>query len=396
LTPTRRFRILNRERVSEMQTSTELLEAGVAGAPTGLVDGCAFHAWRSTEDLVRYMDEAWYELLMRPNDPAGAANLRGGWQYGNPGAASNLAALSVGVTREVGAVAASDPDEVAASLPANAERVVLGYDTVLASTVFPMPYVTREVMRAVNDWTSQEWLKHDDRFYGMVLVSTLMPTEAAAEIRRAGQDLRMVAVALGCNGLGRPFGDPAYLPVIEAAAELDLPLVVQVGSDGATGVTTAPLGGGPPATVAEYRALGGHSQMTHVASLIIGGVFDRFPNLKVLLVGGGAAWAPSLAWSMDYGYRGRQHTVPWMKRLPSEYFADHVRISTCSLERVPSREALAQALGVLPMSSMLVYTSCTPGLEAANPDEVADRLPEDWHHNVFSANAEELFRWPSS
>jgi predicted TIM-barrel fold metal-dependent hydrolase len=378
--------------------TTQLAEAGAAGTPdvATVIDGCAFHAWRSTAELVGYMDDAWHELLLRPNDPAGAANLRGGWQYGNPGAQNAAAALSVGVTREIGAAPGSDPAEVLAALPAGTQRAVLGYDTVLASTVFPMPYVTREVMRAVNDWTSQEWLQHDPRFYGMVLVSTLMPTEAAAEIRRAGQDPRMVAVALGGNGLGRPFGDPVYLPVIEAAAELDLPLVVQVGSDGATGLTTTPLGGGAPSTVAEYRALGGHSQMTHVASLIIGGVFDRFPNLKVLLVGGGAAYIPSLAWSMDYGYRGRQHTVPWMKRLPSEYFADHVRVSTCSLERVPSREALAQALGVLPMEDMLLYTSCAPGREAATPEDVAARLPEEWHGNVFSTNAERFFRWPSS
>jgi hypothetical protein len=105
---------------------------------------------------------------------------------------------------------------------------------------------------------------------------------------------------------------------------------------------------------------------------------------------------PSLVWSMDYGYRGRQHTIPWMTRLPSEYFVDHVYLSTCSLERVPSPDALARALDVLPeLKERIVYTSCAPSVEASTTADVAPRLPESWHQGIFKDNAMRLFRWPT-
>ena len=52
-----------------------------------------------------------------------------------------------------------------------------------------------------------------------------------AEIRRAGAHERMVGIALGANGLGLPFGHPAYHPIYEAASEMKLPILIQVGLD---------------------------------------------------------------------------------------------------------------------------------------------------------------------
>jgi hypothetical protein len=294
--------------------------------------------------------------------------------------------------------AGSDPDLLLAQLVGERSdvRIVLGYHDGLLATAFPQPNVARELVRAANDWTIERWLGQDSRLFGQVLVQSALPDDAAAEIRRAGTHERMVAVALGTNGLGRHFGHPVYRPIHDAAAELGLPLVLQVGCDGATDLVTVPTAVGLPATYAESDIHGAQALMAHVASFITEGVFERHRGLRLLLVGGGAAWIPWFQWNLDYLFRMvRRFETPWLKRTPSEYFTDHIRLGTYSLEAPTQRGRLAQLLGtVATPESLLVYTSGYPLTDWERPATVAERLPEAWHRQVFHDNAAALFRWP--
>jgi len=363
-----------------------------------VIDAGVFHEWPDTPTLTGYMDEAWQELLLRPGDRSGPVNLRGGKLFVDPRGAKAVAHGAMSSSEKAG-LPGSDYDEMRATVleRSGRERVVLGYDRGLSCTTFPHPYVAREIVRAANDWTVAEWLDRGDDVHGMVLVSTLLPDEAAAEIRRVGTHPKMVAVALGCNALARPFGDPVYLPVFEAAAELDLPLVVQLGSDAATDLLSNPVGGGAPITYAEYLALGAQSQMAQASSMILMGIFARFPNLKLFLLGGGATWVPQWLWRLDSGYKGRAHMVPWLDRPPSAYFMDHVRVSTLGLERPENPALVGRALGVIDgIERTLVYAGGAFSNVAEEPGEIAARLPEAWHQAVFHDNALDLFRWPGT
>jgi uncharacterized protein len=273
---------------------------------------------------------------------------------------------------------------------------VLGFHDGLLATAFPQPQLARRLVRAANDWTIREWLERDERLHGMVLAMSALPAEAAAEIRRAGEHPRMVAVALGTNGLGHHFGHPVYRPIHQAAAELGLPLVIQAGCDSTTDQVTVPTAVGLPATYAEYDVHSAQPLMAHAASLILEGVFDAFPDLQVLLVGGGAAWVPWCLWNLDYLFRMvRRSETPWLQGPPSEYFARHVRLGTRSLESPRDPSALAKVLGTIPGAERLfVYTSAYPAWDWEEPATVAARLPAEWHAGVFRDNALDLFRWP--
>ena len=71
-------------------------------------------------------------------------------------------------------------------------------------------------------------------------------------------------------------------------------------------------------------------------------MFDRFPGLRVILSGFGAAWLPSVLWRLDEFHRaGRLNGSP---RSPSEIVAEHVRFTTRHLDA----PGLEQLLGILP------------------------------------------------
>ena len=353
-----------------------LAHHGLAGR---VIDGCVFPAWPGTSTLANYMTEEWRELLVRPGDRAGPVSVLSPRLYEDPRRPTVSATASL-IQHHL----------LAEGLR---ERIVLGWDDGLFSTAFPHQHLARKVVAAANDWLADQWLPRDKAFYGMLLVASGMPSAAAAEIRRAGMNERIVAVALGCNSLARPFGDSIYLPIFEAAAEVGLPVVLQIGSDGTTDLVTPPVAGGLPATHAEYRALGVHSHMSHVASMIVGGLFERLPSLRVLLIGGGFGWVPSWLWRLNAWLKQYRRTqAPWLTRLPSDYFAEHVRVTTDALDASAGEELSLS--GFQDLDHSVIYASCYPSAEAEEPDAVAARLDKSWIEPVLRTTALDFYRWP--
>jgi predicted TIM-barrel fold metal-dependent hydrolase len=364
----------------------------VQGKPAAeaVIDGCVFHEWPSTAALAPYLSEAWHELLIRPGDIAGPVVGKSQWLYQDPDGPKLASAYP-----EKGPPG-SDRQLLCRQLLDSGERsrLVLGYDDGLLTTAFANHYVARTLVAAANDWTAVEWLDQDDRLYGLVLITNALPDEAAAEIRRSGRHSQMVGVAMGANALGRPFGHPIYHPIYAAAEDMGLPIVIQVGSETAGDLVTPPVSGGMPATFGEYRAMSMHGHMTHVATMIMQGVFELFPKLQVLLVGGGCAWIPGYLWRLDYFYKNDDQEVPWLRRLPSEYFVDHFRVSTYSLEEPADPSRLHQLLEAMPrFDELIVYTSGYPNSDSRSPAQIDRLLPRNWHDRVFRDNATRLFRW---
>ena len=260
----------------------------------------------------------------RTGDVRGPVKLRGTFLYGDPRGAKLADAHP-----ESGPAGSSLELLVEQVLDdGDRDAVVFGYDEGLLATVCANHWVAREVARAANDWTIDGWLSRDPRLHATVMISTALPQDAAAEVRRAGEHPQMVAVALGGNALAKPFGHALYHPIYEAAANFGCRWCCRSVEDGGADVVSAPVAGGLPATYAEYKVLAVQSHMTHATSLIAHGVFDIFPQLEVLLVGGGVGWIPSFLWRMDYWFKQNAHETPWLKRPPSEYFVRHFRVAT--------------------------------------------------------------------
>ena len=64
----------------------------------------------------------------------------------------------------------------------------------------------------------------------------------------------------------------------------------------------------------------GHAQncQSVLTSMVVEGVFEHFPTLRVILVESGFAWLPSLAWRLDKHWQRMREETPDLKRLPSE------------------------------------------------------------------------------
>jgi predicted TIM-barrel fold metal-dependent hydrolase len=243
---------------------------------------------------------------------------------------------------------------------------------------------------ATNDFFRDAWVGADDRFSLAVTVSPHDPHAAAAEIRRHAGQAGIVGVQLLL--LDRMMGDVAFDPIYEAASEAGLPIVVhQSGAEGCYLSSQGPAGGGPR-SYGERHAVLTQVGAANVVDLVVGGAFERFPTLRVLMVEWGFSWLHSLLARMDHAWERDPDAAPRLTRRPSEYVTEHVAFATQPLDEPdtgPEREALLGAPG---LDRMLLFSSDYPHYDTDDPTFVITaRIPSHARAAVCYENAVRLF-----
>ena len=352
-----------------------------------LID-CDVHHARSTDaELLEYLSIAWREYVS-DRGPAGTVPLTVQDGFPNP-----HGFMRADTYPEGGGEPGSDLDTMRRQLldSNGLRRAVLTFGDDSHVAGHHNPYFASELARACNEWSIERWLARDERLVSSILVGSQLPLEAAAEIRRHAANPRMVQVMLVDNPLGHGFGHPVYHPIYEAAEETGRPVAIHGGAGGWANPPST--GGGSVNTYFETHTLWPQAMQTHLVSFIAHGVFEKYPRLRLLLIEGGSAWLPSLLWRFDTEYKGLRREVPWVRRLPSEYFAEHVWVSTQPLEISPRRDQVIDLLRSIGLENQLVYYSDYPHWDADEVDYLSSRLPADWHRRVFFENACRLYGW---
>ena len=366
--------------------------------PRSVIDTTVHHHWESQLEVTDFMSAGWREHLGIPGTlpgGAGAMHILPSTPYKRPGgdyvAGSTVAEL---------APAGSDPKLTAERVFGSGQvsRAILSHDRGMFIPSVPNVYRAEALARAINDWTAEAWFGADDRYYGLIMVPNQTPLQAAAEIRRSGSNERMVGALMAANGLSKPFGHPAYHPIYEAAAEMDLPIVLHAGGDQSSDTLSHPTAGGLASTYAEVAALSYSPMMTHVQSMIVQGVFEKYPTLRVFIAGVGVAWIPGLFFRLDVNWRGLRREVTWVRKLPSEYFRESFRVSTWPFDRASGGNGAERVVRALEafggFDKLMCFASGYPSWDSDAVDDIASRIPAAWHDAVFEGNAREWFRWP--
>ena len=131
---------------------------------------------------------------------------------------------------------------------------------------------------------------------------------------------------------------------------------------------------------------------SHATSLICEGVFEKFPNLKFALIEVQQMWAVPVMWHLDTDWKALRDQTPWLKRLPSEYFREHIRIGSQPMHEPEKPEQMYQMLEMLHADETLIFCSDFPHFDWNDPVTVFPKLPEDLHNRIFAQNALDILR----
>jgi len=152
--------------------------------------------------------------------------------------------------------------------------------------------------------------KHPDRFIGFGSVPLQSVADSIA-IAEEAKSMGLKGLEIG-NAVGdKPLDHPIFEPFFAAAQKLDLLLFVH------------PLEGGVDADDPLAPVLGNVLQFTFrttlmVERMILKGMFEKYPNLRLCLSHGGGLLAFNI-WRLDHSYSLRADLQKTIARKPSEY-----------------------------------------------------------------------------
>lgn len=261
----------------------------------------------------------------------------------------------------------------------------------LSVGVHPEPDFACEIARAYNDWMIERWLPEDDRFLGSMVVSQMDPERAAEEIRRVGGQKKVVQVVM-TSASRTPLGDPQFFPIYAAACDMGLPVAVHPGSE-CTGVANS-FSSGYPSTYIEWHTNLSQNCMAQLTSLVTRGALVEFPDLRFVFVEGGFGWVPHLMWRLDKNWKGLRSSVPWIKKLPSEYILEQVRFTTQPVEEPLERGHLLQIMEMMQAERTLMFSSDYPHWDNDSPFRAFPGIPADLKERILWKNAAELYGLP--
>jgi len=207
-----------------------------------------------------------------------------------------------------------------------------------------------DCIRAYNDWIAEYCSAYPKRLFGMAGVPLQDVDRAIAEAQRAvgelglrGIFIRPSAYVIESDGQELPLNHSVYDPFWAACQELDVPVGfhpgVHVDTPGAcrkfglvadsenmmvTNMAMDELHGGSGLGQSVGNTV---DMVVTLGRIIMGGVCERFPKLRFIVLEAGGGWVPSQLERMDEQVKAFPLENRWLSLLPTEYFKRQCYVS---------------------------------------------------------------------
>jgi predicted TIM-barrel fold metal-dependent hydrolase len=353
-------------------------------ARLAIIDGDVHPAQRSPADLKPYMPARWWDVLA-----AYGTRRRHGMSF-EPYPKSAPRACRRDAWPETGGPPGSD---LALIRQQYLDHYGIAYGILGPLGVTGQSEVNLDLAAAlasaVNDWQRDTFTRPEPRLRSAVVVPYEDGAAAAREIERCAPDPAYAQVFM-LTRTSEPAGNRRYWPIYEAAARNGLPVALHV--FGASGHPYT--GAGWPSYYVEEGAGHSTSCQTVVTSLVMEGVFERFPKLKVVIVEGGFAWLPPLTWRLDKLFERMRSEVAHLKRKPSEYIRGHVWVTTQPMEEPENRRHVLDMMEWIGWDRLL-FSSDYPHWDFDDPFRAFPAgIAKERSRQILTANAKAVYRLP--
>jgi predicted TIM-barrel fold metal-dependent hydrolase len=240
---------------------------------------------------------------------------------------------------------------------------------------------------AANEFQLHGWNAREPRLKASLLVPYEDGEASRREIRARAGDRRFVHVLM-LSRTSELMGRRRYWPIYEAACEAGLPVGVHVFGYSGRAVSNS----GWPSYYIEEMTEHACSCQAQVTSLIMEGVFEHFPQLKIVLIEAGFAWIPALGYRLDKNWKRMRDGVPQLRRAPSEYLREHFWVSTQPMEETEDPAHLIEVMEAIGWDRIL-FSSDYPHWDFDDPFvAIPAGLSEARKAQIYSGNARALYR----
>ncbi len=239
-----------------------------------------------------------------------------------------------------------------------------------------------------NDQLAAAIRKHPDRFSGLAAIAPQNPAAAAKELERGVRKLGLKGAIINSNTQGEYLDDPKFWDIFAAAESLNVPIYLHPSTPSARMYA-------PFAEWGLEGAIYGFAIETslHLLRIILSGVFDRFPKLR-MVVGHLGEGLPYWFFRLDFFHRAnvasaRYPNVKALKKKPSDYLRENVWVTTSGMAWEPPILYCQKVLGV----DRVLYAMDYPYQFVPEEVKVTDNLPISAadKKKLYQSNAEKVF-----
>ncbi|MCJ2183446.1 amidohydrolase family protein [Novosphingobium sp. 1949] len=241
---------------------------------------------------------------------------------------------------------------------------------------------------AANDLLAERCQAHPDRFIGMTAVAPQDPDWSAAEIRRGARDLGFKGVQINSHTQGEYLDAPKFDPIFRALADVGQPLYIHPSTPPDAMI-------GPMLEAGLDGAIFGFGVETgmHLLRLITSGIFDRYPDLQIIVGHMGEAlpyWLYRLDYMHQAGVRSNRYAcMKPLKKSIADYFRSNVLVTNSGMAWEPAVKFAQSVMG----DDRVLYAMDYPYQVLAEEVHAMDAMdmPFDAKRRFFQLNAEKWF-----
>ncbi|GAB2831904.1 amidohydrolase family protein [Actinocorallia aurea] len=258
----------------------------------------------------------------------------------------------------------------------------------------------RLTIELYNDRQAQIQAESSNRLLPLPLMPAWDVAACVHEAKRvAALGARGVNMTSDPNDLGAPdLADRAWDPFWEACAEAQLPVHFHIGAS-VTNMTfygKYPWPSHPPST---RLAIGGTllfiGNARVVANVLVSGIFDRHPDLKMVSVESGCGWIPFILEALDYEMtENAPSDLAKLGRLPSEYFRTNMYATYWFESSQAKLPALVESVGEdsILFETDFPHPTCLYPNPVERATETMKSLSDTVRRKILGENARGLYR----
>ena len=243
--------------------------------------------------------------------------------------------------------------------------------------------------RAANDELAAAIAAHPTRYAGLAAIAPQNPAAAAKELERSVRTLGLKGAIVNSHTQGEYLDAPKFWDIFAAAEALDVPIYIHPNTPPNSMIKPF-MDRGLDGAVFGFAVETG----LHALRIVVSGVFDRFPKLRIVL-GHLGEGLPYWLFRIDFMHgasvrSARYASQPKLERKASEYLRENVYYTTSGMAWAPPIKYVQDVMGM----DRVLYAMDYPYQFVPEEVDVTDELPigRDQLQAFYQTNAERVFK----
>lgn len=265
----------------------------------------------------------------------------------------------------------------------------------MSAGILPDRHLGTAVLAATNQMMVERWLDsgtYKDKFLGTIRVNPNDIDGAVREIEKWKDHPRVVQIGISME-TQEPYGRPHFKPLWRAASEAGLPIAVHL--EMGVGISHPPTPSGITRTYSHLAAFSPYNYIYHLLNMIAEGVFEEFPDLKIVWGDGGGDLLTPMIWRMDTFGRPHLEQTPWAPKMPSDYLPEHVYFVNGACDGPGDVDYASEWLRMTGKEDMFMFGSSYPDWQLASVAQLPSAWTDEQRRKVLWDNAARLYRLDS-